>query len=129
MVSIARAHDRAEELAPTLEKLAAYQQVPMTVLQRILNALQQDGLVQQAAGEPPRYLPGHSIERIRLVDILRSARAAEDEGHSNSFRSDAVVVDLLERLEQNLESGLGDENLAELLQNFEDKAGHEASLV
>ena len=129
MVSIARAHDRAAELAPTLENLATYQQVPIDVLQRMLKALQQDGLVQQSAGEPPRFVPGYSIERIRLVDILRSAREAEDEGHSDSFRSDAAVTELLERLEQNLESGLGDENLAELLQHYEDKARDEASLV
>ena len=129
MLSIARAHDRAAELAPTLENLATYQQVPIDVLQRMLKALQQDGLVQQSAGEPPRFVPGYSIERIRLVDILRSAREAEDEGHSDSFRSDAAVTELLERLEQNLESGLGDENLAELLQHYEDKARDEASLV
>jgi len=129
MVNIARAHDGQSGPEPSLENLATYQQVPVDVLRPMLDALQVDGLIQLSADDPPRYLPGSSIQRIFLMDILRSARQAEDEGHIDSFRSDAPVSTLLLRLEQNLESHLADKTLADLLLNFEDEAAHEDSLV
>jgi len=129
MVNIARAHDGQSGPEPSLENLAAYQQVPIDVLKRMLDVLETNDLIQQSADDPPRYLPGSSMQRIRLVDILRSARQAEDEGHTDSFRSDAPVSTLLRELEQNLESHLADKTLADLLLNFEDEAAHEDSLV
>ncbi len=129
MVSIARAHDRQAGPKPSLENLAAYQQVPVDVLQRMLVALEADGLVQQSADDPPLYLPGSTLQRIRLVDILRSARQAEDQGHTDRFRSDAPVSALLLALEQSFESHLGDKTMADLLSDFEDETAHENSLV
>jgi membrane protein len=129
MVSIARAYDRQSELVTNLKNLAAYQQVPVPVLARMLEALQQDGLVIQSAENPPSYLPGAALQRISLVDILRSARNAEDEGQSDSLRSDAGVSRLLQSLEQQLEAQLGDETLAGFLQTIEEDHAHEDSLV
>ncbi len=129
MLSIARAHDRPSEAAPKLEKLAAYQQVPADVLRRMLDALEADGLLQRSTGEPPGYLPGISLERIRILDILRSARRAEDDGHSEVFHSDPVVAQLLGDLEADLESRLGERNLADLLNNPEATETNEDRLV
>ena len=112
-----------------LKNLAAYQQVPVPVLARMLEALQQDGLVIQSADNPPSYLPGAALQRIRLVDIFHSARNAEDEGQSDSLRSDAGVLRLLQSLEQQLETQLGDETLAGFLQTIEEDQAHEDSLV
>jgi membrane protein len=129
MFSIARAHDRPSEQAPDLETLAAYQHLPGDVLRRMLDALQADGLLQQSADDPPRYLPAATLTKIRLVDILRSARQAEDEGHSDRFHCDAPVASLLAQLEQNFNSQLADQTLADLLQDFEDDKTDEDSLV
>jgi len=129
MVNIARAFDRQSELVPNLRNLAAYQQVPAPVLARMLDALQQDGLVIQSADNPPSYLPGAALQRIGLGDILRSARNAEDEGQSDNLRSDAGVSRLLQSLEQQLETQLGDETLAGFLQTIEEDQAHEDSLV
>jgi DNA-binding IscR family transcriptional regulator len=129
MVSIALAHDRQSELVANLKNLAAYQQVPAPVLARMLEALQKDGLVIQSADIPPSYFPGAALQRISLVDILRSARNAEDEGQSDSLRSDAEVSRLLQSLEQQLETQLGEETLAGFIQSIEEDQGHEDSLV
>ncbi len=129
MVNIARAHDQQSDLLPSLENLATCQQVPVEVLRRMLDALQRDGLIQQSAKEPPHYLPGASLQRIKLADILRSARQAEDDGRSDRLHCDAVVGRLLGELEQDLASHLGEESLADLLQKFEDETKHEDSLV
>ncbi len=129
MVNIARAHDQQSDLLPSLENLAACQQVPVEVLRRMLDALQGDGLIQQSAQDPPHYLPGASLQRIRLADILSSARRAEDDGRSERLHRDAVVDGLLRELEQDLDLRLGEESLAGLLQKFEDETKHEDSLV
>ena len=129
MVNIARAFDRRSELVPNLKNLAAYQQVPAPVLARMLEALQQDGLVTQSAENPPSYLPGAALQRIRLVDILRSARNAEDDGQSENLRSDAGVSRFLQSLEQQLEAQLGDDTIAGFLQTIEEDQLHEDSLV
>jgi membrane protein len=129
MVNIARAHDRQTELLPSLENLATSQQVPVDVLRRMLDALQKDGLIQQSTQDPPLYLPGASLQHIRLADILRSARQAEDDGQTERLHSDNVVDRLMRELDQDLESHLGKESLAVVLQKFKDGAKHEDSLV
>ncbi len=129
MVSIARAHDRQSDLDPSLENLAAYQQVPAIILERMLDALADDGLVTLSAENPPRYLPGASLQRIRLLDILCSARDAEDEGQSDNLRSDTVVTNLLHDIEQKLEVQLEDKTLADFVQKTEEDKPHEDSLV
>jgi membrane protein len=129
MVDIARAHDRQSTLLPSLENLAISQQVPVDVLKRMLDALQADGWISQSAEETTHYLPAVSLQRIRLADILRSARQAEDDGQTGRFRSDAAVDSLLRELERDLELRLGEETLADFLRKFEDYAKHEDSLV
>ena len=129
MVSIARVHDGQSELIPSLENLAGYQQVEVDALQRMLDALERDGLVQRSAQDPPLYLPGASLRRIKLADILRSARHAEDDGQSESCCSDAKVSEFLRALEEELESKLNQESLFEFIQEFEDESRNEDSLV
>lgn len=129
MVNIARAFDEQIELQTDAENLAGYQQVPIDILQRMLAALEADGLVLKSAEEPPRYLPGAALQRIRLVDILRSARVAEDDGQTDSIACDAQVAQLLRSLEQSLESSLGDKSLAEFVRNFDLMEKDENSLV
>lgn len=129
MVDIARVHDRQLELVPSLENLAGYRQVPVDLLKRMLDALQCDGLVRQSAENPPLYLPGASLQRIKLVDILRSARVAEDDGRSDDFHSDTLVAEFLRKLEQGLESHIGEESLVDFLKKFEDDARREDSIV
>lgn len=129
MVNIARAHDQQSELSPSLENLAGYQQVPVGALKRMLDALQNDGLIQLSAQDPPLYLPGFSLQHIKLADILRSARAAEDDGQTDSCRSDAEVSKFLRALEQEFEAHMGEESLDEFLKRFEDGSRHENSIV
>ena len=129
MVSIAGAHNQNFEMETNAENLASYQQVPVDVLQRMLDALEEGHLVQKSANDPPQYLPGTSIQRIRMVDIFKCARDAEDDGQTEQFHSDVQVLELLEDLQQKIELHLGDKNLAEFLQNFETESSNENNLV
>lgn len=121
MVGIARAHDQQSDLDPSLENLADSQQVPVEILERMLDALQTAGLIQQSTHNPPHYLPGLSLRRIKLLDILRIARAAEDDEQAERYRCDLQVSELMQSIERQLEANMGSESLADLLQKFEDE--------
>ncbi len=129
MVSVARAHDRQSELVTTSENLAAYQWVPVQVLQRMLDALVDDGLLQTTGDTPPRYLPGAALERICIADVFNSARDAEDEGQSDSFHRDAPVRRLLQNLQQRFDAEVGTQTLAEFIRDFDDEERHENRIV
>ncbi len=115
MVDIALVHDRQASLVTDLDGLAARQQVPADILARMLDALEEDGLVVRSDEDPPRYLPAASLAKIRLREILRSARTAEDDGQADARGVDGNVAGLLRDLEQGLESQLGDATLADFL--------------
>ncbi len=129
MVNVARAHDRQSDLVPTAENLAIYQRVPVHILQRMLDALAGDGLLQASAEKPPRYLPGAALERIRIGDVFNSAREAEDEGQTASFHSDPPVSRLLQNLQQRFDSEFGAQTLAEFIRDFDDGESHEDRIV
>ena len=115
MVDIALVHDRQASLATDLDGLAGRQQVPSDILARMLDALEADGLVVRSDEDPPRYLPAVSLEKIRLSEILRSARTAEDDGQADARGVDHDVAGLLRELEQGLDAQLGDTTLADFV--------------
>ena len=129
MVNIAQAHDQQSEMQTSIESLASYQRVPVDMLQPMLDALESDELLTQSADDPPEYLPARSIQLIKLVEILRSARDAEDSQMTQGFRSDEPVSKLLDRLDQEFEASLSSENLAEFINRFASKNNDEDSLV
>ncbi len=129
MVNIAQAHDQQSEMQTSIESLASYQRVPVDMLQPMLDALEWDELLTQSADDPPEYLPARSIQLIKLVEILRSARDAEDSQMTQGFRSDEPVSKLLDRLDQEFEASLSSENLAEFINRFASKNSDEDSLV
>lgn len=129
MVNIAQAHDQQSAMQTSIENLASYQQVPVDILQRMLDALETDELLTLSADDPPEYLPARSIQLIKLVEILRSARDAEDSQLTQGFRSDEPVSKLLDRLDQEFESSLAGESLAEFINRYTGNNSDEDSLV
>jgi membrane protein len=53
--------------------------VPTYALQRVLEALQQGGLLLQTSDDPPAYLPSRDIGSIALKELLRTVRTAGEE--------------------------------------------------
>jgi len=116
MVDIARAHDRQSDLETSLENLARRQRIPAALLLRVLDALQASGLVQLSADDPPRYLPGCALERLRLAEILHSARQASTRNRRGGvLHGERRVIELLDGVETSLDSFLGDATLAEFI--------------
>jgi len=116
MVSIGRYYDGRSQPPTTIDNLATYQQVPVEMIGRMLEALEQDGLVRRSSDEPPCYLPARSINRIGLNEILRSSRDAESADHVDVFICDASVSELLTRIDERYTFVLGDQTLADFLE-------------
>ena len=116
MQNIAMAYDQRSEMPPTVDNLASYQQIPVDTLMRMLRALEKDGLVRQSNDEIAQYLPSRSLEHIKLIDILRSSRDAEDERQTMQLHSDESVSQLLNQIESDFETRLGQKTLADFIQ-------------
>ncbi|MFT5219214.1 MAG: membrane protein [Planctomycetota bacterium] len=129
MVNIGQSHDQQSTMPATLENLSKYQQLPQEVLERMLNALEADKLILKSGDLPVRYLPVTAIHRIQIVDILRSARDAEDRGPPLSFRIDEPVERLLDGLNDAFDSHLGPLSLADFLLKFENLEDYESSVI
>lgn len=129
MVDIARAYELEDGKDTSLDALSRNQQVPSLALVRMLDALEEEGLVQRTAGSPPRYMPGSAPHTIRLAEILRCARLAGEEEKPENFCTDGQVALLLGELEGSFETFLGERTLAEFIDRTEDESAHETGLV
>ena len=72
-----------QERAPawTFSSLTQWLDVPSCALQMVLDALEQDHLLVRTGDDPPAYLPGRDIGSITLEELLRTVRAAGEEGY------------------------------------------------
>ncbi len=117
MSNIAYCYDQQSEMLPTIDNLANYQQVPVDTLTRMLDALEQDGLVRQSNDEVTQYLPSRTLSQIKLLDVFRSSRDAEDESQTAQMFSDEAVSQLLKQIESDVEMRLGEQTLADFIQS------------
>ncbi len=129
MVNIGRWYDARSDMPSTLDNLANYQQVTAEILGRMLSALETDGLIRRSSDDPPCYFPARSINRISLIDILRSARDAEGVDQIDMFNCDPSVAKLLAKIDTRYQSILADQTLADFLAQDADEEKHENSLV
>ena len=122
MVNIARDHDQQSAMVTSIDNLATYQRVPVEVIGRMIRALEDDGLIVQSNDEAQSYLPACALSRIRLIDILRSSREAEDNRQRANLFCEPVVSGLLVDIEAQYENLLGEQTLAEFInQNSDSK--------
>ncbi len=118
MVNIARYHDQQSTMLPSIDNLAAYQQVPVEIIGRMVQALEDDNLIQQANDESHTYLPARSLSRIRLIDVLRSSREAENNRQDSNLHCEPVVAGLMQDIEQQFENQLGERTLADFISHY-----------
>ena len=122
MMNIALAYDQRSDMEPTIDNLAGYQHVPVDTLMRMLGALEKDGLVRQSNDKIAQYLPSRSLAQIKLLDVLRSSRDADNERQTMELRCDASVSQLLSQIESDLETRLGNQTLVDLIKTHTRKS-------
>ena len=75
MYRIGRSHAEGGP-AWTFAGLTQHLHVPTYALQRVVDALEQGGLLVRTADDPPAYLPSRDIGAIGVMDMLHAVRAA-----------------------------------------------------
>ncbi len=115
MVNIARHHDQQSDIPTSIDNLATYQQVPVEIIARMVQALEDDNLIRQSNDEFQTYLPARSLNRILLIDVLRSSREAEDNRKKANLYCEPAVASLMLDIEQQFESRLGEATLADFI--------------
>ena len=122
MVNIARYHDQQSNMITSIDNLAMYQQVPVEVIARMIRALEDDELIIQSNDDAQSYLPARALNRIRLIDILRSSREAEDNRQRENLHCEPEVSGLILDIESQYEQLLGEQTLADFIhQDLEPK--------
>ena len=100
MLEIGSAFYFRNEFIPSRDNLAERLNIPHTMTIRMLNNLEDCGLIVQVIDKESRYLPAQSIDQIKLIDILRVARSVDDHGLLDQLYKRPEVV----LLQQNIES-------------------------
>ena len=115
MLNIGRSHHQQSGFESSIENLASDLQIPLEIPRRMLDALEADDLVRRSGNDSSHYLLARPLNRIRLIDILRSSRDAEGTDPGKGFHCDESILKLLDDIQSSYESVLGDLTLAELV--------------
>lgn len=99
------------------ELLSQRYTLPMEIIDRAIDHLLQRKLLVETSGEPPGYLPGRSLEKISLHEILDSIREAGEADHFNinNIPTDAGVDSVLQGINQAINSSLANTTLKDLV--------------
>ena len=102
--------------------------VPTYALQRVLLALQENGLLAQTGDDPPAYLPGRDIGAVTLKDLLSAVRTAGEEQYlgPQSVPAPAEIESVLLRINQAFEDGIRDLTVKDLLKTTSQQTAAES---
>ncbi len=101
----------------TFPRLTQRLWVPTYALQRVLDSLEQGGLLLQTGDDPPAYLPSRDLGSIALKDILHVARAAGEEWclEPQALPAPAEIESILARANTAFEEQVRELTLRDLL--------------
>lgn len=100
-------------------KLALKLDIATEALSLVVNALFQKNLLTESCDKQRVYLPGKSLEHIRIQDILDAVRQAQESPHLNpeNVSSDNAVDKLINNIEQSVANTIKDATLLELVEH------------
>jgi membrane protein len=106
----------AGDPAPSLAEFTRLLGVPMHGLLVVLDALERSHLLVQSTDDPPVYLPARDPSLITVAQVLDTVRAAGEERFISPVALSAPqpVDELLDRMQQAMETSVGDMTLREL---------------
>lgn len=83
----------------TVEKLAAHMHIPINIIEKVIDALEEAQLVVQSNTSPPTLLLTRPVYNINVNDIIEETRKAEEKGTFplNRIRSEKAVDDFFDQ--------------------------------
>ncbi len=115
MLEIGREHYQPSAISPTRQNLIDRLTLPSEIVLRLINSLVKGGLITQAKGKNGAYLPTRSIDQIKLIDILRTTRQADDQGMSDQIRADDEIKKLQQDIDTGLQQVMGEQTLKDFV--------------
>ncbi len=117
MYEIASEHFHSDGLETSSRNLAQLLKIPQSMVDRMLNNLQDCGLIVATQDKKMRYLPARDIEKISLYEILNCARLAEDSNRNGSLKQSAEVSSLQQEIEASRQQVLSQRTLRDLIRS------------
>ena len=116
------------EHMPSLLEFKRALGVPMHVLQTVLDALERQELIVQNGDDPPTYLPARDPSLVSVTQVLNTVRITGEERLLSPDRLPAPqpVEEVLDRMQQAVESSIGDITLRDLTTQSTENLIHEA---
>jgi membrane protein len=111
--------------------LARRLDVPLQPLHDLLRALVAQGVLMEARGESPAYVPARAPSGIRLVDLLAAVRSAHESPHLSVARisCEPALDEVLAELDRASADALGERSLGDLAALAPLAGGHDAPLA
>ncbi len=116
MYEIANEHFHSKGFETSGKNLAQHLKVPQSMVDRMLNTLEDCGLIVPTQGAKLSYLPARAVEKIQLLDILNCARLAEDGNRHAQLKQSVAVSELQQNIESSRQQQLSDKTLRDLIE-------------
>jgi membrane protein len=108
-------HYDSEKL--TKQKLGKKLDIASEALSLVIKPLEQYGLLTESCDKNRVYLPGRSLEQIKIKEIWDAVRSAQESAHLNpdNVASDRAVDSVLNSINESVTNTLADKSLLDLL--------------
>ena len=102
----------------TKQQLSKNLDIASEALSLIIQPLEQHGLLTESCDKKSVYLPGKSLEHIKILEILQAVRSAQESTHLNpdNVASDESVDNLLQNINESISNSIGDMTLLDLVE-------------
>ena len=113
---------------PTRQQLSTSLDIAAEALAMVIKPLEEHGLLTESCDRKRVYLPGRSLERIRIREIWDAVRSAQESIHLNpdNITSDEAVDRLLQNIDASVDKALADMTLLDLVEHGNPAAVAEA---
>jgi len=110
-------HQDSEKL--TKQQLSKNLDIAAEALALVIRPLEKHGLLTESCDNSRVYLPGKSLEHIKICEIWDAVRSAQESTHLNpdNVASDEAVDSLLQNINESINSSLGDMSLLDLVES------------
>ncbi len=110
-------HNDSEKL--TKQQLSKNLDIAAEALSLVIRPLEKHGLLTESCDKKSVYLPGKSLEHIKILEILEAVRSAQESTHLNpdNVASDESVDNLLQNINESVNNSLGDMTLLDLVEH------------
>jgi membrane protein len=121
-------HNDSEKL--TQQQLSKNLDIATEALALVIRPLEERGLITKSCDKDQVYLPGKSLENIRIRDIWNAVRSAQESAYLNpdNVASDQAVDQLIENINDSINHAIDDMTLLNLVE-YSDNTDDDSQLI